>query len=116
MPAPLTSLVPVVNLVPSKQDDETESPLHEATKPDPPKAARASIRKSAVAQTPRDQETGLGDIELREAVPDFDERHVYAGRPSVFSGEQVAGRGARNFTLGNDEADPRPRVPINDLL
>ena len=58
----------------------------------------------------------MGDIELREAGPDFDESHVYAGRPSVFSGEQVAGRGARNFTLGNDEADPRSRVPINDLL
>ena len=99
----------VVNLVPSKQDDETESPLHEATKPDPPKAARASVRKSAVAQTPRDQETGLGDIELRETGLDFDESYVYRGRPSEFSGGQVAAKGGRNFTLGDDEDDTLPR-------
>ena len=61
-----------------------------ATRHDTP-AARKSVRRSAVAQTPRDQETGLGDIELRETGLDFDESHVYAGRPSVFSGAQVAG-------------------------
>ena len=89
-----------MNFAPSEQDDETESPLHEATKPDPPKAsARKSVRKSAVAQTPRDQETGLGDIELRETGLDFDESDVYRRRPSEFSGGQVAAKGDRNFTL-----------------
>ena len=92
-------MCPVVKLIPSKQDNETESPLHEATKPDPPKAARASIRKSAVAQTPRDQETGLGDIELRETGLDFDESDVYRRRPSEFSGGQAAAKGDRNLTL-----------------
>ena len=48
-----------------------------------------------MAQTPRGQETGLGDIELRETGLDFDEGMVYAGRPSVFA--------SRQFTLGSDE-------------
>ena len=87
----------------AKAPDETESPLHELAKPDPPPAARASVRRSAVAQTPRDQETGLGDIELREAGLHFDESAVYPARPSVFSGNQVAARGGRNLTLGSDE-------------
>ena len=56
-----------------------------------------------MAQTPRGQETGLGDIELRETGLDFDEGMVYAGRPSVFKGGQVGVRNARNFTLGNDQ-------------
>ena len=63
----------------------------------------ASVRRSAVAQTPRDQETGLGDIELREAGLHFDESAVYPARPSVFSGNQVAARDGRNLTLGSDE-------------
>ena len=51
-------------------------------------------------QTPRDQEMGLGDIELRETGLDFDESHVYPARPSTFGGGLLA---ARRLTLGTDE-------------
>ena len=81
----------------AKMPEETESPLHELAKPDP---KPASVRRSAVAQTPRDQEMGLGDIELRETGLDFDESHVYPARPSTFGGGLLA---ARRLTLGTDE-------------
>ena len=83
--------------------DETESPLHVKTEPGPKAAARVSVRRSAVAQTPRDQGAGLGDIELRATGLDFDEGMVYAGRPSVFGRGQVAAGNSRNLTLGDED-------------